>query len=336
MNDALPERAEEKAGNLRGVLPAGTMLRGYELKSILGQGAFGITYRARDLTLSRDVAVKEYLPTTLALREGRTTVLPRSPDHAEQFAWGRERFVEEARTLARLDRTPAIVRVHDFLEANGTAYMVMGLVEGETLNKRLMREQRLTPEAVDRLLFPLLDGLEEVHGIGFLHRDIKPANIMVDDRGRPTLIDFGAARAAMAGRSTTMTAIFTPGYAAAEQYTSAELGPWTDIYGLAATLYHAITGKIPPTSIERILKDTYEPLTELKPVGYAAELLAGIDAGMARHVDDRPQSIAEWRQVLRTGEHRPSSLEATQVEHKPRALARATGRSRETRITIRA
>src|SRR5258708_10484688 len=226
------------------------------------------------------------------MREGRTTVLPHSPDHAEQFAWGRERFLDEARTLARLDRS-AIVRVHDFLEANGTAYMVMALIEGETLAKRLMREQRLTPEAIERLAFPLLDGLEEVHAIGFLHRDIKPANVMVDSRGRPTLIDFGAARAAMAGRSTTMTAIFTPGYAAVEQYTSAKLGPWTDVYGLAATVYHAITGKIPPSSIDRVLQDKYEPLSELKPEGYAPELLAGIDAGMARHVDHRPQSIAE-------------------------------------------
>src|SRR5215831_17734120 len=192
MSDGAPAMAESKSGDLRGVLPAGTTLRGYELKSILGQGAFGITYRARDTNLHRDVAIKEYLPTSLALREGRTTVLPRSPDHAEQFAWGRERFLEEARTLARLDRTPAIVRVHDFLEANGTAYMVMALVEGETLAKRLARETRLGPEAVGRILFPLLDGLEEVHGLGFLHRDIKPANIMIDRAGRATLIDFGA------------------------------------------------------------------------------------------------------------------------------------------------
>src|SRR3954466_1479595 len=179
-DDAAPQvegpRAESKLGDLRGGLPAGATLRGYELKSILGQGAFGITYRGRDLTLDRDVAIKEYLPTPLALREGRTTVLPRSPDHAEQFAWGRERFLDEARTLARLDRTPAIVRVHDYLEDNGTAYLVMALIEGETLAKRLMREKRLTAEAVERILFPLLDGLEEVHGIGFLHRDIKPAN----------------------------------------------------------------------------------------------------------------------------------------------------------------
>ena len=212
-------RWDNLPGAMRGVLPAGTALRGYELISILGQGAFGITYRARDLQLHREVAVKEYLPTSLALREGRTTVVPRSAEHAEQFAWGRERFMDEARTLARLDRTPAIVRVHDFLEDNGTAYMVMALIEGETLARRLAREQRLAPDAVERLVFPLLDGLEEVHGIGFLHRDIKPANIMIDEHGRPTLIDFGASRAAMAERSTTLTAIFTPGYAAAEQFT---------------------------------------------------------------------------------------------------------------------
>src|SRR4051794_3640829 len=246
---------------LPGVLPRGTTLRGYEVKSVLGKGGFGITYRAVDTTLHRDVAIKEYLPTALAMREGRTTVLPHSPDHAEQFAWGRERFLDEARTLARLDGS-AVVRVHDFLEANGTAYMVMALVEGETLNKRLMREQRLTPAAVERLIFPLLDGLEAVHAIGFLHRDIKPANIMVDDQCRPTLIDFGASRAAMVGRSTTMTAVFTPGYAAPEQFMPAgKLGPWSDIYGVAATLSHAITGRIPPSGIDRIVDDAYEPLS---------------------------------------------------------------------------
>jgi serine/threonine protein kinase len=127
------QRGDIGQAELRGVLPAGTSLRGYELKSTLGQGTFGITYRARDLMLHRDVAIKEYLPTSLALREGRTTVVPRSPDHVEPFAWGRERFLDEARTLARFDGTPAIVRVHDFLEANGTVYMVMALMQGETL-----------------------------------------------------------------------------------------------------------------------------------------------------------------------------------------------------------
>jgi serine/threonine protein kinase len=332
MSEANEEAEQGKGNPLRGVLPAGTTLRGYELISILGQGAFGITYRARDLTLGRDVAIKEYLPATLALREGRTTVLPRSPEHAEQFAWGRERFLDEARTLARLDRS-AIVRVYDFLEANGTAYMVMALIEGETLNKRLMRDQRLTLEAVERLIFPLLDGLEAVHAIGFLHRDIKPANIMVDDQGRPTLIDFGASRAAMVGRSTTMTAIFTPGYAAPEQFiTAGKLGPWTDIYGVAATLYHAITGRIPPSAIDRIVDDAYEPLSELRPEGFVPGLLAGIDAGMATRSIDRPQNIPAWRQALRSGS---TPTEVTRVVRKPGPLARAARNTRRAGTSIK-
>ncbi|WP_428670538.1 protein kinase domain-containing protein [Reyranella sp.] len=328
----MPE-LEAPVGNLQpplpGVLPRGTLLRGYEVVSVLGKGAFGITYRAVDATLHRDVAIKEYLPTTLALREGLTTVLPHSPDHAEQFAWGRERFLDEARTLARLDQS-AVVRVHDFLEANGTAYMVMKLIEGETLNKRLMCDQRLMPGAVERLVFPLLDGLEEVHAIGFLHRDIKPANIMIDGQGLPTLIDFGAARAAMAGRSTTMTAIFTPGYAAPEQFmTAGKLGPWSDIYGVAATLCHAITGRIPPSGIDRIIDDVYEPLSELRPQGFAPELLAGIDAGMAVRATDRPQSIAEWREMLGRASR---GLQTTRIAHKPK---RAAGRVGRPRLTLR-
>ena len=158
---------------------------------------------------------------------------------------------------------------------------------------------------------------------------------MVDARGRPTLIDFGAARTAMAGRIDAMTAIFTPGYAAAEQFDLGGTGPWTDIYGLSATLYHAITGKIPPSSIDRILNDTYEPLSELKPEGYPPELLAGIDAGMERHVEERPQSIVQWRHVLRTGERQASAQEATQVERKPRRLFLAASRNRKAGIALR-
>ena len=119
----------------------------------------------------------------------------------------------------------------------------------------------------------MLDGLEQVHDVGFLHRGIKPANIILDATGNPTLIDFGAARAALAGRTTAMTTIFTPGYAAGEQFTSAKQGPWTDIYGLSATLYHAITGRPPPSAFDRMLEDRYEPLATLAPVGYAPGVL---------------------------------------------------------------
>src|SRR5262245_30720022 len=279
-------------------LKPGQTIGRYEIVAVLGQGGFGITYRARDVQLGREVAIKEYLPSALAVRQGGTTVLPRTTKMSEDFTWGRERFVTEGRTLASLHRVPAIVQVFDFLEANGTAYIVMELVHGDTLEDRIARNGKLSGEEVDRILWPLLDGLERVHNAGFLHRDIKPANILLDQAGNPTLIDFGASRAAMAGRSTALTAIFTPGYAAAEQMTSAKQGPWTDIYGLSATLYHAITGHVPPSAFDRMLTDAYEPLASKAPPGFGRGLLAGLDAGLALRATDRPQSIAGWRPIL--------------------------------------
>jgi serine/threonine protein kinase len=295
---AVGTKADAKPEELRGTLPAGTRLRNYELISVLGHGGFGITYYARDTTLGREVAVKEYLPTSLALRENGTTVVPRSTQLAEDFIWGRERFLEEARILATLEGVPSIVRVYDYLEANGTAYMVMGLARGETLDQRLKRDKQLPPAVVERMLERLLGGLEEVHKAGFLHRDVKPANIILDAKDNPTLIDFGASRAAMADRTAAMTAIFTPRYAAAEQLTSDKQGPWTDIYSVSATLYHSITGRAPPSSLERALNDTYEPLAGLSLAGFSAGTLPGIDAGLALRAKDRPQSIAVWRDVL--------------------------------------
>ena len=296
-------KADAKPNEMRGTLPAGTRLRNYELLSVLGHGGFGITYYAKDTTLGREVAVKEYLPTTLALRENGSTVVPRSTQFAEDFIWGRERFLEEARILATLEGAPAVVRVYDFLEANGTAYMIMGLARGDTLEQRLKRDGKMSPEIIQRMLDRLLDGLDAVHKTGFLHRDVKPANIILNAKNNPTLIDFGASRSSMADRTAAMTAIFTPRYAAAEQLTSDKQGPWTDIYGLSATLYHAITGKPPPSSLERALNDAYEPLAKISPEGYSPGLLQGIDVGLTVRAKDRPQSIAEWRDILSsTGE----------------------------------
>jgi len=295
-------------------LAPGKTIGRYEIVAVLGQGGFGITYRARDGQLHRDVAIKEYLPSALAVRQDGSTVLPRSTKVAEDFAWGRQRFVDEGRTLATLQRAPAIVRVFDFLEVNGTAYIVMELLEGDTLESRLRRGP-LTPPELDRILWPLLDGLEQVHATGFLHRDIKPANILLDAAGNPTLIDFGASRAAMAGRTAAMTAIFTPGYAAAEQMTSAKQGPWTDIYGLAATMYHAITGHPPASSFDRMLDDEYVPLGQIQPTGFSPGLLVGIDAGLAVRASDRPQSIAGWRPIL--GHTGPLDAQATMALGRP-------------------
>jgi len=279
-------------------LKPGQTIGRYEVVSLLGQGGFGITYKARDTQLGRKVAIKEYLPSALAVRQGDTTVRPRNTRMADDFGWGRQRFVSEGQTLASLHRAPAIVHVFDFLEANGTAYIVMELLSGETLEDRLKRDRILGAADIDKILWPLLDGLEQVHAAGFLHRDIKPANILLDAEGAPTLIDFGASRAAMAGRTTAMTAIFTPGYAAAEQMTSAKQGPWTDVYGLSATLYHAITGQPPPSAFDRMLTDGYLPLGKLKPAGFPPGLCAGVDAGLTVVASDRPQTIAGWRALL--------------------------------------
>lgn len=281
-------------------LAPGSLVGRYEVEDVLGQGGFGITYRARDTQLGRLVAIKEYLPAALAVRQDGSTVLPRSTEVAEDFDWGRQRFVEEGRTLASLHVVPSIVQVFDFLEENGTAYMVMALVQGETLEERIAKAGPLGPSAIDAILWPLLDGLEKVHEAGFLHRDIKPANVLLDDDGKPILIDFGASRASLADRTATMTAIFTPAYAAAEQFSAARQGPWTDIYGLGATLYHAIAGAPPPSAVDRLLQDDCMPVARLSPDGFSRRLLMGIDAALALHADERPQTVADWRRLLRT------------------------------------
>src|SRR5262249_35175376 len=217
-------------------LASETRVGRYVIRSVLGQGSFGITYLAHDDQLGRDVAIKEDLPTALAVRHDGGTVVPNSSKVAPEFAWGRQRFIDEGRTLAGFRRMSGMVHVYDFLEDHGTAYMVMELVDGSTLDKKLERDGPLSAQEVDRVLRPLLDVLAMVHGAGFVHRDIKPANILLDGEGNPTLIDFGAARAAMAARTTAITAVFTPGYAAGGPFTDGQARPRTDSYRAAATL----------------------------------------------------------------------------------------------------
>ncbi|TWT14792.1 protein kinase [Reyranella sp. CPCC 100927] len=285
-------------GDPFGVLPVGTLIAKYEIVDVLGQGGFGITYRARDTQLDREVAIKEYLPTSCAKRLGGLTVLPRTAKAADDFHWGRERFLDEARTLARLEAAPGIVGVHDFLEANGTAYMVMALVRGETLEARLRRTERLTQTVIEHFLTPLLDGLERVHEAGFVHRDITPSNILIDSNGLPTLIDFGASRLALQGRTQAMTAIVTPGYAAPEQATAGRQGPWTDIYGMAATLYRCVAGTPPPPALQRMADDRLAPAAVLGRGHYTASLLTVIDAGLRLKAGERPQTIGAWRRMM--------------------------------------
>jgi formylglycine-generating enzyme required for sulfatase activity len=282
-------------------LPRGFKISDYLIDGVLGQGGFGITYLAVDTMLDRRVAIKEYYPREFAVRDGERTILPAgSVEDRETFEWGRARFLEEARILARFEH-PNIIAVKRFFEANGTAYLVMDYCDGESLDEIVKRDGPLDPERLNALLLPLLDGLEQVHATNFLHRDIKPANVYIRSDGSPVLLDFGAARQEVVGLSRSVTTLATPGYAAFEQYsTKGKQGPWTDIYGMAATLYRAVTGEKPQDSPDRMLDDTLQPASELAGGRFSASLLSAIDKGMAVRPVDRPQSVKEWRALFGT------------------------------------
>ena len=236
-------------------LPAVSRLGDYRLDAVIGHGGFGITYRAFDTQLAKTVAIKEFLPVEFAVRQGGR-VVPRASRFADDFAWGRERFLEDARALARF-RHPNIVPVLRYFEANGTAYTVMEFEDGPSLADLLRDPRQLLPASeVLALRDGLLTGLAAVHAQGFLHRDIKPSNIIMRRDGVPVLIDFGAARQAIGGR--TLTSVMTPQYAPIEQQAlDGKQGPWSDIYSAAAVLHHAVTGAPPPQAAARFGKRPY-------------------------------------------------------------------------------
>lgn len=284
----------------RQALPAGFVLAGdYRINGVLGQGGFGITYKAEDLRLGAPVAIKEYFPSELAVRDGGSTVEPRSVRDQRVLEWGRVKFLEEARTLARF-RHPSIVRVSRLFEANNTAYIVLDFEMGPSLAEWRADLGRDPSQAeVDRIAAKLLDAVAAVHDAGILHRDIKPANVIMRDGVEPVLIDFGAARQALSAQSKTVHAIVTPGYSPKEQY-AVDLdrqGPWSDIYALGATLYFLVTGRPPPDALSRELGE--EMQTAASAVGsWRTGFLAAIDQAMSLNSEARPQSMAEWREML--------------------------------------
>ncbi len=285
-------------------LPRGYHLHWYLLERVLGQGGFGITYLARDTNLDQRVAIKEYLPIDVATRRNDATVRARTEEHDERYHWGLDRFIREARTLARFDH-PNIVRVLSVFEFNNTAYMVMRFEEGSNLATILEQRGTLPESELLRILLPILDGLELVHDAGFIHRDIKPDNIHVRADGSPVLLDFGSARQPVA-HAPSMTILVAPGYAPFEQYYSSgeSQGPWSDIYGLGATCYRAISGAPPMDAIARSkgvlgsARDVLAPATTVGAGRYSQRLLKAIDHALEFAERDRPQSIAEWRQEL--------------------------------------
>jgi serine/threonine protein kinase len=220
---------------------------------VTGSGAFGITYVAEDITLATIVAIKEYYPSDFADRDATMSVHPRSERHEKTFAWGRASFLNEARTLARF-RHPSIVRVTRIFEANSTAYMVMEFEQGQDFGAWLKGLGRLPTQAeLDRIAASILDALEVMHAADFLHRDIAPDNIIIRSDGTPVLLDFGAARRAVAEVSRSITGIVKTGYSSPEQYSSDNRlqGPWSDIYALGATMYLAVLWCEHPTLARR-------------------------------------------------------------------------------------
>jgi serine/threonine protein kinase len=282
-------------------LPTGTELVGdFRIERVLGQGGFGITYLATETALARQVTIKEYFPSDFAARNEDLGAVPRSIESAGDYQWGLDRFLDEAQTLALFDHRN-ICRVYRYFRANNTGYMVLHFEEGASLKGWIKGLGRAPRQAeLDLIVAPLLEALEIVHAADFLHRDIAPDNIMVRNDGSPVLIDFGSARGDIAQHSRKVSALVKPGYSPYEQYaeTGKQQGPWTDIYALGATLYHCITGKRPPDSPSRIVKDEYVSAKDAAIASYRPKFLAAIDRSLMLDIDKRPPTVQAWRAEL--------------------------------------
>lgn len=301
-------------------LPGGvTLLHGqYEIEQQLVGGGFGLTYLARD-SLDRRVVIKECYPSALCLRRGRE-VRPRSESQEAQYESVIRNFIMEARRLARLDH-PGIVRVHQVFEENNTAYMAMDLVEGlDLLTIRQEDSPRLTREVLEKALRDTLDALGYVHGFDMLHRDISPDNLLLGEDDSLTLIDFGAAREGYCQKSRALSAVLSvkDGYSPHEFYLKdMAQTPSSDLYSVAATFYHLITGSAPPDSQKRLAAmasdcaDPYQPLA-LGPWNLRHNMLVTIDRALSVAPQDRIQSVAEWVELLDCEELLP--VDAVQEE----------------------
>ena len=298
-------------------LRKGTRLIGrYTIEGVLGQGGFGITYLGIDELHEKKVAIKEFFPQGIVTRniEYQDTVTVTFVGEKDNYEKGKERFLKEARTMAKFSKDEGIVKALDFFEINNTAYIVMEYLEGITLKQYLRENQRIAPEDLIELLVPLIESLDEIHSQGMIHRDISPDNIMVLPDGRIKLMDFGAARDYTEFGEKSLSIVLKPGYAPPEQYqTHGVQGPWTDIYALCATMYKCITGENPPDAINRLVDDHLKKISAFG-IPVLPQIEEAIIKGMSVAAKDRYQNVGDFCENLYGGYEERSVLGAEESQ----------------------
>ena len=286
-------------------LPVGYRFNEFEIKEVIGGGGFGIVYRAWDHQLERTIAIKEFMPSSLAVRGDDMTLVLRSERFGKAFSAGLNSFIQEARLLARFNH-PNLLHVLRFWVQNDTAYMGTLFYSGTTLSRLREEKPELINEAWIRRTLPMLFGaIKTIHDEGYLHRDISLDNIQIQDNGLPVLLDFGSARRTIGNLSDETETMLRPGFAPIEQYTDdneSEQGAWTDIYALGAVLHTLITGAPPAVSVVRSIEDSYVPLAQRRPAGYSLPLLQAIDQMLSLYPADRPQNMDQLVALLQLGD----------------------------------
>jgi serine/threonine protein kinase len=279
-------------------LPDGYQLENYRISKVLSCGGFSIVYLAYDEN-DTPVAIKEYLPSSLALRREGAAIPSIAEENLATFRYGMKCFFEEGRSLARLSHAN-LVRVLNFFRANETVYLVMRYERGRTLQEHIQQHRGSVKEEFIRNVFTsLLNGLREVHTNKLLHLDIKPANIYIRNDGSPVMIDFGAARQTLTDEAMKLNPMYTPGFASPEQYRNRELlGPWSDVYGVGASMFACLAAAAPPPADQRLEADKLTPARRLWEGKYSRQLLETIDWCLRLDHLERPQSVFALQKAL--------------------------------------
>ena len=305
-------------------LPAGTCLdERYTIKRVIGEGGFGITYEAVNNALGSRVAIKEFYYRECVTRDSSVTtqISFSSPDRQKVYQQARERFLREARIVSDFNDAPGIISVLDYFEVNDTAYIVMKYLDGVTLQQYLKEHGPFAAETICALMLPMLRSLEKIHNSGIIHRDISPDNIMVLSDGSLCLMDFGAARTYLRETDKSSAIITKNGYTPCEQYDNTmPQGPWNDIYALSAVLYTCITGKVPDSSLQRLLLDTLKYPSELG-IAIPSALEAILKKGLSVQPEKRFRTLGEYVQELEKCLPRENDQDIKKRRHKRIAIA---------------